>query len=74
MLLITDVFGELLSSLFSEKACHRECITLKENDKPITNNEELGKTFSKIFGNIVPTLDIDTNLGDNRYVKYRNFT
>ena len=41
------------------------CITLKERNKTITNNVELDETFNTFFGKIVPSLDIDNNLGDN---------
>ena len=41
------------------------CITLKERNKTITNNVELDETFNTFFSKIVPSLDIDNNLGDN---------
>ena len=39
-------FWKTISPLFSEKAFHRECITLKESSKTITNNEKLAETFN----------------------------
>ena len=54
-----------ISRLSSEKAFHRECITLKESNKTITNNVELAETFNTFFSKIVPNLNIDNNLGDN---------
>ena len=33
-------FWKTISPLFSEKAFHRECITLKESSKTTTNNEK----------------------------------
>ena len=56
---------ENLSPLFSEKAFHRECITLKECNKTITNNVKLAGAFNTFFSKIVPNLNIDHNLGDN---------
>ena len=59
-------FWKTVSPLFSEKeAFHRECITLKESKKTITNNEELAETFNTFFSKVVPNLNIDNNLGHN---------
>ena len=58
-------FWKTVSPLFSEKAFHRECITLKESNKTITNNVELAEAFNTFFSKIVPNLNIDNNLGDN---------
>ena len=65
--IVTDnrKFWKTISPLFSEKAFHRECITLKERNKTITNNVELAETFNTFFSKIVPNLNIDNNLGDN---------
>ena len=64
--IVTDnKFWKTISPLFSEKAFHRECITLKESNKRITNNAELAETFNTFFIQIVPNLNIDSNLGDN---------
>ena len=65
--IVTDnrKFWETTIPLFSDKAFHRECITLKESNKTITNNEELAETFSTFFSKIVPNLNIDNNLRDN---------
>ena len=41
------------------------CITLKESNKTITNNAEPAETFNTFFSKIVPSLNIDSNLGDN---------
>ena len=67
MLFFTDnrKFWKTTSPLFSEKAFHRECITLKESNETITNNEELAETFNTFFSKIVPNLNSDNNLGDN---------
>ena len=54
-----------ISSLFSEKAFNRECMTLIESNKTITNNEELAETFNIFFSKIVTNLNLDKNLGDN---------
>ena len=40
------------------------CITLKESNKTITNNAEPAETFNTFFSKIVPSLNIDKNLGD----------
>ena len=58
-------FWKTTIPLFCEKAFHRECITLKESNKTITNNVELAETFNTFFSKIVPNLNIDNNLGDN---------
>ena len=58
-------FWKTISRLFSEKAFHRECTTLKESNKAITNNVELAEAFNTFFSKIVPNLNIDNNLGDN---------
>ena len=47
------------------KSSMSSCITLKENNKTITNNVELAETFNTFFSKIVPRLNIDKNLGDN---------
>ena len=58
-------FWKTVSPLFSEKDLHRECITLKESTKTISKNVELAETFNTFFNQIVPNLNIDSNLGDN---------
>ena len=58
-------FWKTISPLFSEKVFHRECITLKESNKTITNNEELPETFNTFFSKIVPNLNVDKNLVDS---------
>ena len=54
-----------ISHLFSEKAFHRDCATLRESTETITNNEELAETFNTYFSKIVPNFNIDNNLEDN---------
>ena len=58
-------FWKTISPLFSETVFHRECITLKESNKTITNNVELAETFNTFFSKIVPNVNMDNNLGDN---------
>ena len=58
-------FWKTISPLFSEKVFQRECVTLKESNKTITNNVELAETFNTFFSKIIPNLNIDINLGDN---------
>ena len=57
-------FWKSISPLFSEKAFHRECITLKESKKTIANNSELAEMFNTFFSKILPNLNIHNNLGD----------
>ena len=65
--IVTDnrKFWKTISPLFSEKALHRECITLKESNKTITNNEKLAETSNTFFSKSVPNLNLDNNLGNN---------
>ena len=58
-------FWKTISPPFSEKAFHRECITLKESNKTITNNEETAGTFNTFFSKLVPNLNIENNVRDN---------
>ena len=58
-------FWKTISPLLSEKAFHRECITLKQSNKIITNNVELAETFNTSFSKIVLNLKIGNNRGDN---------
>ena len=51
--------------LFSEKAFQKESITLINNNKTISNNEELVETFNKHFSKLVESLDIDKTLASN---------
>ena len=58
-------FWKTIGPFFSEKAFHRECITLKKSNKTITNIVELAETFNTFFSKIVHNLNIDNNLGNN---------
>ena len=64
--IVTDnrKFWKTISPLFSEKAFHIECITLKESNKTIVSNVELAETFNTFFSKIAPNLNIGNNLGD----------
>ena len=42
-------FWKTIRPFFSEKAFHIECITLKESNKTVANNEELAETFNRFF-------------------------
>ena len=42
-------FFKAIISLFSKKTFPKECITLKESNKTIKNNEELAETFNTFF-------------------------
>ena len=42
-------FWKAIIPLFSKKTFHKECITLKESNKTIKNNEELAETFNTFF-------------------------
>ena len=60
------IFGDSIPRpLFSEKAFHKESITLINNNKTISNNEELAETFNKHFSKLVESLDIDKTLASN---------
>ena len=58
-------FWKTVGPLFSEKAFHKESITLINNNKTISNNEELAETFNKHFSKLVESLDIDKTLASN---------
>ena len=58
-------FWKTVGPLFSEKAFHKESITLINNNKIISNNEELAETFNKHFSKLVESLDIDKTLASN---------
>ena len=55
-------FWKTVGPLFSEKAFHKESIILNNNNKIISNNEELAEIFNKHFSKIVENLDIDETL------------
>ena len=59
-------FWKIVGPLFSEKAFHKESIILNNNNKTISNNEELAETFNKHFSKLVESLDIDKTLAGNR--------
>ena len=48
-----------------ERAFHKESIILNNNNKTISNNEELAEIFNKHFSKIVENLDIDETLASN---------
>ena len=59
-------FWKTVVPLFSEKAFHKESIILNNNNKTISNNEELAETFNKHFSKLVETLeDIDKTQAGN---------
>ena len=58
-------FWETVGPLFSDKAFHKESIILNNNNKIISNNEELAEIFNKHFSKIVENLDIDETLASN---------
>ena len=58
-------FWKTVGPLFSEKAFHKESIILNNNNKIISNNEELAEIFNKHFSKIVENLDIDETLASN---------
>ena len=51
-------------SLFSEKAFYKGSIILN-NNKTISNNEELAEIFNKHFSRLVENLDTDKTLTSN---------
>ena len=58
-------FWKTVGPVFSEKAFHKESIILNNNNKIISNNEELAENFNKHFSKIVEKLDIDETLASN---------
>ena len=58
-------FWKTVGPLFSEKAFHKESIILNNNNKIISNDEELAEIFNKHFSKIVKKLDIDETLASN---------
>ena len=54
-------FWKTVGPLFSEKDFHKESIILNNNNKTMSNNEEIAENFNKHFSN----LDIDKNLTCN---------
>ena len=78
-IILKDVFGKLdhrvvfdnkefwktVGPLFSEKAFHKECITLNDNNKAISNSEELAEIFNKHFSKLVENLHIGKTPASN---------
>ena len=58
-------FRKTVGLLLLEKAFHKESIILNNNNKIISNNEELAEIFNKHFSKIVENLDIDETLASN---------
>ena len=56
---------EPIRPIFSERSFHKESIILNNNNKTISNNEELAKTFNKHFSKLVESLDIGKTLASN---------
>ena len=46
-------------------AFHKESIILNNNNKTISNNEELAEIFNKHFSKLVKNLDINETLASN---------
>ena len=57
-------FWKTVNSLFSEKACQREIITLisKDTEENITKNEELSETFNSFFSSMVYNSKIEYDI------------
>ena len=51
-----------LPALFSEKAFHKETIAMEDNNRTVTNNQELAEQFNTIFSKIIQNLKIDNKL------------
>ena len=56
---------------FSEKIFHKESIIFNNNDKSLSNNEELAEIVNKYFSKLVKTIDIDKVLA-NKLRHYRS--
>ena len=51
-----------LPALFSEKAFHKETIAMEDNNRTVTNNQELAEQFNTFFSKIIQNLKIDNKL------------
>ena len=58
-------FWKTVGLLFSDKTFHKESIILNNNNKTISNNEELAEIFNKHFNELVENLDINKTLASN---------
>ena len=58
-------FQKTVGPLFSEKAFHKESIILKNNNKTVSDNEELTEILNKHFSKLVENLGIDKTLASN---------
>ena len=58
-------FWKTVGPFLSEKAFHKESIILNNNNKTISNNEELAQIFDKHFSKLVENLDIDETLASD---------
>ena len=58
-------FWKTVGPFLSEKAFHKESIILNNNNKTISNNEELAEIFDKHFSKLVENLDIDETLASD---------
>ena len=58
-------FWKTVGPLFSEKFFHKESIILNNNNKTISNNEELAEIFHKYFSKLAENLDIIETLASN---------
>ena len=64
---VSDIrkFWKTVGPLFSEKAFHKESVILNNDNKIISNNEELTEIFNKHFSKIMENLDIDETQASN---------
>ena len=58
-------FQKTIGPFFSKKAFHKEFIILNNNNKTISNNEELAEILNKHFSKLVVNLGIDKTLASN---------
>ena len=58
-------FWKTVGPLISERAFHKESIILNNNNKTISNNEELAEIFNNHFSKLVENLDVDETLASN---------
>ena len=58
-------FWKTVGPFLSENAFHKESIILNNNNKTISNNEELAEIFDKHFSKLVENLDIDETLASD---------
>ena len=55
----TYIFWKIIGPLFSEKTFYKDSIIFNNNNKIISNNEELAETFNECFNKVLDNFDIE---------------